>query len=117
MIQDQPQPLGQYPQLTHRQYRAIECLITCPTNAEAAREAGVSLATLYRWLKTPAFRDVYRRRHAEALLHVIEQTGDHLVKVFQDLTVQLNSPDPQVRLQASKIILDYHHSVPTRPEA
>ncbi len=117
MIQDQPQPPQQFPQLTHRQYRAIECLIICPSNADAAREADVSLATLYRWLKTPAFREAYRRRHAQALLHVMEQTGDHLVKVFEDLTVQLESPDPNVRLQADKIILDYHHSALTRPES
>ena len=114
MIQDQPQPPGQDPQLTHRQHRAIECLITCPTKADAAREAGVSLATLYRWLKTPAFRETYKRRHAQALLHVMEQTGDHLVQVFDDLAVQLNSPDPNVRLLADKIILDYHHSALVR---
>ena len=114
MTQHQPQPSQQLPQLTFRQYRAIECLITCPTTADAAREAEVSLATLYRWLKTPAFREAYEGRHAQALLHVIEQTGDHLIKVFEDLAVQMESPDPNVRLQAEKIILEYHHSALVR---
>ena len=116
MTQDQPQLPEQYPQLTFRQYRAIECLIICPTTAQAAREAEVSLATLYRWMKIPVFREAYRRRHAQALLRVIEQTGDHLVKVFDDLAVQLKSPDPNVRLLADKIILDYYHSALTRQE-
>ena len=116
MTQDQPQLPKQLPRLPLRQHRAIECLIIYPTTAEAARKAGVSLATLYRWMKTPTFREVYRRRHAAALLHVIEQTGDHLVKVFEDLAVHRNSPDPRVRLQVDKIILDYHHSALTRQD-
>ena len=116
MIPDQPQNQTPLPRLPLRQHRAIECLIVCPTTADAAREAGVSLATLYRWMKKPRFREVYRRRHAQALLHVIEQTEDHLVKVFDDLDVQLKSPDPKVRLLAGKIIMDYHHSALTRQD-
>ena len=115
-IPDQPQHPKPLPQLPLRQHRAIECLIICPTTADAARQAGVSRATLYRWMKSPRFREVYRRRHAQALLHVIEQTGDHLVKVFDDLDVHRNSPDPNVRLLVDKIILDYYHSALTRQD-
>ena len=111
MTQDQPQPPQQRSNLTHRQLRAIECLVTIPIVAEAARNAGVSRATLYRWLKTPAFRAAYGRRQAETLLHVNEQTEDLLVKVFEDLAVQLRSPDPNVRLQANKMILEYNQAV------
>ncbi len=114
---DQPQHPKPLPRLPLRQHRAIECLIVCPTTADAAREAGVSLATLYRWMKRPTFREVYRRRHAQTLLHVIQQIGDHLAKVFEDLAVHRNSPDPRVRLQADKIILDYHHSALTHQDS
>ena len=110
MNQEQPQPSQRHPNLTRRQQLAIECLVTIPTIAEAARNAGVSRATLYRWLKKPAFRTAYSQRQAEALIHVNNQTGDLLVKVFEDLAVQLRSPDPDVRLQADRMILQYHHA-------
>jgi hypothetical protein len=47
------------------QERAIAALLTESTRAAAADKAGLSEATLGRWLKDPDFRAVYRRARRE----------------------------------------------------
>jgi len=46
--------------LNRKQEVLIAALLTEPTHAAAATRAGVSEATLHRWLHLPAFRDEYR---------------------------------------------------------
>ena len=111
MTQDQSQPHEQQSKLTNRQYRAIECLLMSPTVADAANKAEVSRATLYRWLKTPAFRAVYNRRHAEALLFFKANTRELFFEVLDDLRSQLRSPDPRMRMQANETIMKYRYAV------
>jgi hypothetical protein len=52
---------GHGQKLTGKQEALIAALLTEPTYAAAATKAGVSEATLYRWLKLPDFRAAYRR--------------------------------------------------------
>jgi hypothetical protein len=47
--------------LTRRQQRLIEALLTEPTYAKAAKQAGVPRSTLYRWLSLPDFQEVLRQ--------------------------------------------------------
>src|SRR5262249_54555800 len=50
--------------LTRKQEALIAALLVEPTHAAAAAKAGVSEATLYRWLKQPAFCKVFcQARH------------------------------------------------------
>ena len=116
MTQNQPQPHEQLSKLTNRQYRAIECLLMSPTITDAANKAEVSRATLYRWLKTPAFRAVYNRRHAEALLFFKENTRELFFEVLDDLQAQLHSPDPRMRMQADETIMKYRFAVAVPPD-
>ena len=117
MTQDQPQRPEQNSKLTHRQYRAIECLVMSKTIADAARKAGVGRATLYRWLKDPAFRAAYERRLAETLSYFKEQTREFLIESLDDLEAQLRSPDPQLRMQADKTIMDFQYADRSTEEA
>ena len=110
MTQDQQQRTQTHPKLTHRQYRAIECLVMSKTIADAARKAGVGRATLYRWLKDPAFRAAYEGRLAETLSYFKEQTTEFLIESLDDLVAQLRSPDPQVRMQADKTIMEFQYA-------
>jgi hypothetical protein len=57
-------------ELTVKQIKAIEALLSQPTTATAAKAAGVSQATLFRWLNDPTFAAAYRsaRKHVESLL-------------------------------------------------
>ena len=117
MTQDQPQRPVHYSNLTHTQHRAIECLLMSPTVVDAAKKAGVSRATLYRWLKNPAFRVVYDRRHAETLLFFKEHTQELFFEALDDLQAQLHSPDPQIRMQADETIMKYRFSALPNQEA
>src|SRR5215468_791761 len=51
--------------LGRKQEALIAALLTEPTHAAAAVKAGVSEATLYRWLTFPAFRAAYRQARRE----------------------------------------------------
>lgn len=93
--------------LTHRQYRAIECLASSPTVAYAAKLAGVGRTTLYRWLKDPAFKAACERRRAENLSFTKQRTNELLAKTFDNLEDMLRSPDPGVRMQVGRIIMEY----------
>jgi hypothetical protein len=56
---------GHGQKLTRKQEALIAALLTEPTHSAAATEAGVSEATLHRWLRLPAFRTAYRRARRE----------------------------------------------------
>lgn len=53
--------------VTRKREATIAALLTAPTLAEAAKEAGVSLRTLKRWLKQPEFSDAYQEAKREML--------------------------------------------------
>jgi len=55
------------PTLTTRQRKAVEALLSTGEPAAAAREAGISRDTLYRWLKQPVFIHAVREAEAAAL--------------------------------------------------
>lgn len=53
--------------ITPAQYRAIESLLTQGKMKKAAQDAGISLRTLYRWLKEPGFLAELRQAESEAI--------------------------------------------------
>ena len=53
--------------LAPKQLRAVEALLTTGEVAAAAQAAGVSRATLHRWLAEPAFLGAVRAAEARAL--------------------------------------------------
>jgi hypothetical protein len=56
---------GHGQKLTRKQEVLIAALLTEPTHAAAAAQAGVGETTLYRWLQLPAFRAAYHRARQE----------------------------------------------------
>jgi hypothetical protein len=56
---------GHGQKLIARQESLIAALLTEPTYAKAAARAGISEATMYRWLQLPAFRAAYRQARRE----------------------------------------------------
>src|SRR5262249_14965102 len=55
------------PDLTPKQRKAVEALLTTGEVSGAAEAAGVSRDTVYRWLKQAAFLDAVREAEARAL--------------------------------------------------
>jgi hypothetical protein len=56
---------GHGEKLSYKQEALIAALLTEPTHATAANKAGVSEATVGRWLQLPAFRVAYRQARRE----------------------------------------------------
>jgi hypothetical protein len=76
---------------TRKQEALIAALLTEPTHAAAAAKAGVSVATLHRWLHLPQFQAIYRQARRElveaAVGRIQAATGqavDTLVAVAKD---------------------------------
>ena len=93
--------------LTSKQLRAIAALLTTNTREEAAAAAGVSPATLYRWLKEPAFREEYRAERSRAVGQVM---GELLARASSAISVLgdgLEDDDVGARLRAARATLDY----------
>jgi hypothetical protein len=53
--------------LSAKQRRAVEALLATGEVSAAAKEVGANKATLYRWLKEPAFLQAVREVEAKAL--------------------------------------------------
>jgi transposase-like protein len=59
--------LGEAHPLSPKQRKAVEALLTTGEVSAAAKEAGVSKDSLYRWMKQPAFLDAVREAESRAL--------------------------------------------------
>ena len=73
--------------LTPRQRKAIENLLTTGNIREAADSAKVSRETIYKWMKAPAFRDALKegsREALERLSRALMSLGDKAVKALED---------------------------------
>src|ERR1019366_5988429 len=88
---------------------AVAALLTQKNQEEAARAAGISVATLLRWQKLPEFQKAYReaRRAAHGqsiacLQHATSAAVSTLLKVMVDP----NSP-PSTRVRAADSMLDH----------
>lgn len=74
--------------LTPKQQRAIEALLTEPTVQAAADAAGVSKATIFRWLGDSVFAEVYkdlRGQLLESTLTALQQASGDAVKVLREV--------------------------------
>ena len=49
-----------------RKTRALQALLQYGTKEKAAQEAGISVVTLWRWLKQPLFQEAIRQARREA---------------------------------------------------
>jgi hypothetical protein len=99
---------GHGQKLTRKQEALIAALLTERTHAEAAKKAGISEATLYRWLSLPGFLSAYRRARRELVENAVGrmqaatgQAVDTLLSVAKD-----GAKDSD-RVRASIALLDH----------
>jgi hypothetical protein len=99
---------GHGQKLTRKQEAVIAALLTEPTHAAAAAKAGVSEATLHRWLRLPAFQGAYRQARRELVEGAVGrlqaatgQAVDTLVAVAKD------GEKAGDRVRAAVALLDY----------
>jgi phage terminase small subunit len=94
--------------LTPRQRRTIESLLTCADVTEAARQAKVSRDTVYRWLKQDAFRSALDQAVQEsmaALSRNLVALGDKARKALADALDGDSPTQAGTRVRAADIVL------------
>jgi hypothetical protein len=90
------------------QERAIAALLTEPTRAAAAAKAGVSEATIGRWLKDPAFGVAYRRARRELVREAVERLQSAVGEAVDTLrAVAKNGKKDSDRVRAAVALLDH----------
>src|SRR5262249_27887016 len=93
--------------LNDRQEALIAALLMEPTHAAAASKAGVSEATLHRWLHLPEFQVAYRqarRRVVETAVGRLQQTTGKAVAALER---NLACGNPASEIRAALGILDH----------
>ncbi len=91
-----------------KQGRAISALLQAQSLKEAAKEAGISEATLHRWLKDEAFQMAYRAAKKEVVDHAIcrlQQSSGKAVKALVEILEYAKNP-ASARVSAARTILE-----------
>ncbi len=93
--------------LTAQQQRAIRAMLTARTVEDAAKAAGVSRATMFRWLADASFCDELRRAERDALATVTRRLTALAVDAAQVLDDTMSDPDAKRadKLRAADIAL------------
>src|SRR5260370_32633968 len=89
--------------------QAIAALLTQRTQEEAARVAGVGIATLLRWQKLPEFQCAYREAKRAAFAQSIarlHQMSSAAVSTLGKIMVDTNAP-ASTRVRAADSILNH----------
>lgn len=92
--------------LTIKQKRAIESLLTARTLEEAAKAAGINPRSLTRWMDDPAFRAELARQEGEAIQAATRRLtalADDAVAAVED--VLTGYAKPAARLRAAEMVL------------
>jgi hypothetical protein len=86
---------------------AIACLLTASTNAEAATKAGVSEASLQRWLRLPEFLRAYRDARRAVLERAIGQLQHLSAAAVAALGRNLQCGKSAVEVRAAIAVLEF----------
>jgi hypothetical protein len=89
-----------------KQERAIAALLSADTHQAAATQAGVSLATLQRWLLLPAFQAAYRAARAQILERAILKLQQATTQAVDALVRNLRAARSGDQIRAALGILD-----------
>jgi phage terminase small subunit len=94
--------------LTRKQEALISALLTAPSLAAAAQQAGLSEVTAWRWLKEPTFQAAYRAARRAVVQHAITQMQQATGEAVETLrAVMQNAEAPaSAKVSAAKTILD-----------
>lgn len=94
--------------LTPGQQAAINALLASPTIRAAASKAEVSDRQIYRWMREPAFKAVYRQAQAdlhEQTIAAIHAMGTEAAEALLGIMRNPEAPAPS-RVTAARAILD-----------
>ena len=94
--------------LTRKQEALISALLTAPSLAAVAQQAGLSEVTAWRWLKDATFQAAYREARRAVVQHAITQvqqaTGE-AVETLRGVMQDAEAP-ASARVSAAKAVLE-----------
>lgn len=95
--------------MTSKQTRALQALLTCPTQAAAAKAAGIGLTTLKRYLSDDEFQREYKKAVSGMIAEAAAQAKQSLSPALSTLQEVMQDADQngQVRVSAARSILEY----------
>ncbi len=93
--------------LTPKQYKAVRALLAAPDVTAAAKDAGVSRDTLYRWMGEPAFVAAVREAEADALAAVSRSLVRLATRAAATLEAAMDTPyaPVTVKVRAADAVL------------
>ena len=91
--------------LTPKQTVAMPYIAANPSMTEAAKAAGISRVTLYRWMQDPSFRAELERIRRDAVDLAYAELRGLALKSVTAIAELLEDPDPRVRSMAARIAL------------
>lgn len=91
--------------LSPKQLKTIETLLTNGSVDSAATAAGVSRNSIYKWFKDETFVSELRKAEAEALTSLSRSLVGLGDKATEALRAALDDIKPSVRLRAAEIVL------------
>lgn len=94
--------------LTPKQLKGLEALLTEPTIQRAAEVAAISYTQLRRWLEQPAFAEAYRRARTiafETVLVSLQTTTQRAIETLSQLMENTETP-ASVRMNCAARLLD-----------
>ncbi len=91
--------------LTPKQTVAMPYIAANPSMTEAAKAAGISRVTLYRWMQDPSFRAELERIRRDAVDLAYAELRGLALKSVTAIAELLEDPDPRVRSMAARTAL------------
>ena len=95
--------------ITRKRQLAIAALIEQSTVQQAAKTAGIGQATLFRWLRDPAFQSAYRdakRRVVDQAIGRLQRASSEAVDTLREVMLDAEKP-PSARVACARAILDF----------
>jgi len=93
--------------LSEKQVIAIQALMRSRTYSEAAEAAGVSRATLYRWLKNDLFNAELSKQQNELIKRSSRKLAGSLDLAVDVLIDLLKTKNPQIRRLTAVNLIEY----------
>ena len=93
--------------LSDRQFKVISHLLASSSIEEGCRQAKISKATVYGWLKEETFKDEIRRQREEIVTGALETLKANITKATGVFVGLLDSKNESIRHRAAKDIIDF----------
>ena len=91
--------------LNAKQEKALRALVSEPTKEKASKKAGITIKTLYSYLKDPEFNTRLSKVYDEMLIDTARMTLKNMEKAINTQRKLLDSSKEEIQLRASDSII------------